>query len=287
MKELTKKQKKVLRSYNKGKSVYDIAAELKISRQAVEKHLNACIKKGRLQMVAKKRVAYPHATYLHWRIHGLHFLCKPWYYMDKYHKNLDRVGGFNIKYKHWRLILHRNSIEIRQIRNHEYKGHTQEQVTNKLIEGFDADLAKMEQIYGFKVRKERKQNIRLCRIHLVKGDSALSKSTDEFIRLYNKLGECYLIIDKSKGGHDHEYVNTNTHKIDADTLEPVFQDYLDNCPRPLEVWQIVKALADKLDDITHLQRESASILFTVVKMLQPNDKPVDNHEDKKPPMYIN
>lgn len=268
-KDLTIKQKTTLEAYLSGKSVYDIASDLKITRQAVEKHLRACQKKGWLHMVAQKRVASPPATYL-WRIHGLHFLVRPYYFTDKYQKNLKKLGGFNIRYSNWRIILHRNQIELRQIAGHEYVGKTQDEVYERMIEAFSRDLLRIEQIYGFRSEKQRKQSVRLCRIHLVKGNSPISKNTKEHMAFYNKLGERFLLVDKSKGGFDHEGVHADTHRLDMENIENMLQDYSDqSSPRPQEVWQILSAIIKYQKDAQALHRDTAATLNIIVKMLQP------------------
>lgn len=267
--KLTKRQQEILVQYEQGKNVYEIASELKITRQAVEKHLKACQKKGWLPMVAKNMVSYAPATNL-WRVHGLHFVIRPYYFTDKYKKNLKKLGGYNIRFSHWRVILHKDIIELRQIAGHEYHAKTQDMVLDKMQNSFDRDLARMESTYGFRVRKDRRQGVRICRIHLVRGDSVISKNTDEHVSFYNKLGERFLIVDKSKGGFDHEGVHPLTHKLDMENIEKMLQDYSDeSSPRPMEVWKAVAALVELQHQSDVINRDTAANINSIVKLMLP------------------
>ena len=280
--KLTKKQQDVLVKYESGLNIYEIAAELNITRQAVQKHLKAAEKKGWLQMVAKKGVAYAPATYSKWRIHGLHFVLRPYYCTDRYHRNLDKMGGYNIRFKNWRIIMHKDIIELRQIKNHEYIGKTTDDALDKMQRALDIDIQRMQQIYGFRVQKDRRQAIKLCRIHLVRGNSVIAKNTKEYQVFYNKLGERFLLVDRSKGGFDHEAVHTKTHKLDMENIEQMLQDYSDeSSPRPEIVWQVVASVVKAQRESAELHKEAAAGLLSIVSMMKPQEPKEQTNGDAR------
>jgi len=166
-----------------------------------------------------------------WRYHSLQFLIKPYYFYPKYDKIRKDRGNTWIYEKDYRVRLHDKSVEMTLRKGVDYANEDKFECIKESETAFNRTLNYIANKYGFEVWKEGRATIKLVKEHLAQTNSPLAKSRKgEYLQIKGIDGKVWFIIDKSKGGFEHEYIKANRVIDDSEQMEIYFNDLLYNSP---------------------------------------------------------
>lgn len=165
-----------------------------------------------------------------WRLHGLHFVIKPYYFYPKYHKVRAEQGNYSISYSGWSFKFHKGTVQMQLQPHVDFKSVDKWEVFRLAEDSFNRVLRQASHRYGFEVWKDKKCNIRLVNAHLARSPSEVAEVRDgEFLKIKGLDGKVWFTVDKSDG-KEHEYLHPERFLDDSEKIEPYFNDLLYNQP---------------------------------------------------------
>ena len=289
-KKLTKTEREILYLYKvEFLTAEQIATRRGIKVRGVYKHLANLKKKGALNLDNNSTALFwgGGASKVHfssqdndnkkvsqfWRLHKLDFMCVPYHFFPKYHKQLKALGGFGFSFRSWDIVLYSDRVQVRLKKDEDFRHEDKFKCLESAQESFMSALSHFEYKLGFKVLGKPKLNIRLVNSHLAFTNSDFSSAVkDNYFSVRNKDGRVWFVIDNSHGAREHEYIDPVNSVRDSEVLEPYLNDMLDNQPLSLSELQSV------LSEVVRLHRDTASGLKVVVDLLKPKKEDVVKDE---------
>lgn len=166
-----------------------------------------------------------------WRYHALEFEIKPYYFFKRYNSIREKLGNHSIPFGNWKLTLYHKKIIIWLEAGKDFSDPNPDEAIRKATIDFNKTLEQMAQRYGFKVFKDQRVSIRILKHHLARTNSSLNEAVGKNeVKLKGKDGKIWLILDRSKGLREHEYVHRKRLTDDKDILEHYLTDLRENNP---------------------------------------------------------
>jgi len=256
MVDIPPKQGLVKQMLDDGMKQARIAETLNISKQAVSKMVIKLRKKGLIKGGVDKggvvRLVNPlQGRDENWRYHALEFEIKPYYFTKKYEDMRQHLGSHCIPFGNWKLILYKRKVIMWLNGGTDFVHPDKHTAIRMSMADFQKALTFAANRYGFRVWKDQKANIRILKHHLAKTNSKLNEAVDEgHVKLKGEDGKVWLILDRSKGLKEHEYVHTQQAVDDSDRVEAWLTDIRQHdLPTPLQSYEML-VMQNKLSQIT-------------------------------------
>jgi len=292
MEHLTKREQEVFDLLGKEfLTKKQILSRLKISRQAVEKHIRNIRLKGYLNFgVAKSNFIQstqatntfsPNKIRLHSQEWNIQILTKTKQY-EAIRKRINHIKDFDGNF----IRLYKDSVEVYGKKS--FLGITPQEATSLAMDYWNSFMVRLENELCISILKPRYQNIKLVNQHYAETNNELAKEQerqDIRTKVYtNDDGKLWFLIDNSFNLHEAETTHPYTAKQDIEKLQGFFNDLRDNPPTKMsELLGIMKNLAE-------YQKESFAGLSVLIKLLGgvPNtsDTTSDNSNKEPPPSYV-
>lgn len=160
-----------------------------------------------------------------WRFHALHFLIYPYYFFPRYHRTRSERGTHYFTHRDWKVNIHEDTIELVLRKGFDFAHVDKWEALQMAQESLNRALWELSNKLGFKYAKEGRIAVKLVKQHLANTNSPLAKSQKgQYIKIKGTDGKVWLIIDKSKGIMEHEFVHTGRELSDSETIAAVLND---------------------------------------------------------------
>jgi len=275
-KELTEKQKVIYDLYFIERlSVVMIKYRLGISHPTISKQIKAIRKKlgifgvnfpqetkgGYTTTIGYQKKLIGSNTFINpqnWRIHGLNFVIKPYYYHKKYYQILEKVGNFGIRFSQFTVMLYKDRVRIQSGKGISWQDPDKFKAILKAEDSFNNFLTYVSRYLGFDYDKEGRIAIKLVSSELALENSDFSKAYQDQtgqskLFVYGEDGKVYFKIDKSNV-LEHEYIGKDSF-MNSERLEPYLNDMLYN--QPLTNSQLTSRLGDTVTAIEKIVKAIA------------------------------
>ena len=259
---LTKTQTEILEMYTVKKyTISQIANRRQTTKRAVYKILRELRQKGWLEKHSSQK-AMPSIMPLskrYYRLHNLHYKVTPYYYYERYEKNI----GKTIFYGKWVIHVNQRSLEFQTQAKKSFDSKDLNECPRLARESFIKAIIKMQERVGCEIIKDQKMNIELVNHHIAEVNNGIARLVqDKKLFIMDENGMIWAIIDKSLKVLETETIDPKYALDDARALEKHY-----NAMRKPEVMTN--------EELQVIVTEFAKNMQTHVKVMKRIDKTID------------
>jgi hypothetical protein len=204
-----------------------------------------------------------------WRYHGLAFTIRPYYFFPRYLKLLAQRGGW-FTHRDWIVKLHKESVELRLRRGFDFIDQDRYTAIEKAEESLNRTLFEISNSCGFRYSKEGRISVRLDKQHLAHTNAPTARAhKGEYLQVKGQDGKVWLLIDRSKGINELEFIHSDS-AIDDAAIITAFENDLKANPT-LKLSTIAAAViksGDMMEALTTQIRLHLKVMANMDKTLK-------------------